>query len=52
MLKRFLIAIRKPIILINRNMYISSEDIEKEEQRLTNLLSRRVVVLNDNYKRL
>ena len=45
MLKRFLIAIRKPIILSSGKMVLQEKDYIREEERLTNALRRRVVIL-------
>lgn len=52
MFKKFLIAIRKPLILTSTRMRIKKDDTEIEEQRLTNILLRRVVILNDNLIRI
>lgn len=45
MLKRFLIAIRKPIILSRGTLMLEDSEYIKEEERLTNKLMRRVVIL-------
>lgn len=45
MLKRFLIAIRKPIILSSGAVWLENSEYIKEEERLTNILMRRVVIL-------
>lgn len=45
MLKRFLIAIRKPIILSRGTLMLENSEYIKEEERLTNILMRRVVIL-------
>ncbi len=45
MLKRFLIAIRKPIIISRGTLMLEDSEYIKEEERLTNKLMRRVVIL-------
>ncbi|MBO3344327.1 hypothetical protein JJB52_08615 [Clostridium perfringens] len=46
LLKRILIAIRKPLILKENKMFYTKEELEKREEELTQKLNRKVVIVD------
>lgn len=46
LVKRLLIAIRKPLILKENKMLYTKEELEKREEELTQKLNRKVVIVD------
>ncbi|HAT4336760.1 TPA: hypothetical protein I9092_002183 [Clostridium perfringens] len=52
LLKRILIAIRKPLILKENKMFYTKEELEKHEEELTQRLNRKVVIVDSKVDRI
>lgn len=52
LLKRILIAIRKPLILKENKMFYTNEELEKREEELTQKLNRKVVIVDSKIGRV
>ncbi|MDM0609605.1 hypothetical protein QTH09_01010 [Clostridium perfringens] len=52
LLKRILIAIKKPLILKENKMFYTKEELEKHEEELTQRLNRKVVIVDSKVDRI
>lgn len=52
LVKRLLIAIRKPLILKENKMFYTKEELEKHEEELTQRLNRKVVIVDSKADRI
>lgn len=52
LLKRILIAIRKPLILKENKMLYTKEELDKREEELTQKLNRKVVIVDSKIGRV
>lgn len=52
LVKRLLIAIRKPLILKENKMLYTKEELDKREEELTRKLNRKVVIVDSKIGRV